>query len=174
MMIGSEVRGQGHRSAPGLVLPRPGGETDISDRLLRLGLRLSAAGIGPAASIRTELTGNVEDLRNGLSASNRRRTRRWVDRGVMVRLGSGRDLPPVADLLVRTAAHQRFDALSLNYLRTLYRELDCSGYVKVFIGELDGVAAVAEVFTGGGGMLDVATGRDAMHSFDSGGSRWAL
>lgn len=57
------------------------------------------------------------------------------------------------DLLACTAAHQQFDPPSLDYLRTLYRELDRGDHVQIFIAELDGVASVAEMFTGCGGVL---------------------
>ena len=137
----------------GLFIQPPDGADDVSDHLLRLGFRTSVAGIAPAASIKIDLTRDVEDIRSGLSFSNRRRTRSWVDRGVTVRLGSERDLASVADLLACTAAHQNFDPLSLDYLHTLYRELDRHGHVHIFIAELDGVPAVAHLFTGCGGTL---------------------
>jgi lipid II:glycine glycyltransferase (peptidoglycan interpeptide bridge formation enzyme) len=143
----------GRRHLSGLFIQPPEGAEDISDHLLRLGFRPSVAGIAPAASIRIDLTRDVEDLRNGLSSSNRRRTRTWADRGVAVRLGSERDLPLVTDLLACTAAHQQFDPPSLDYLRTLDQELDRGDHVQIFIAELDGVAVVAHLFTGCGGVL---------------------
>jgi lipid II:glycine glycyltransferase (peptidoglycan interpeptide bridge formation enzyme) len=143
----------GRRHLSGLFIQPPEGAEDISAHLLRLGFRPSVAGIAPAASIRIDLTRDVEDIRNGLTSSNRRRTRTWADRGIAVRLGSERDLPLVTDLLARTAAHQQFDPPSLDYLRTLYRELGRGDHVQIFIAELDGVAVVAQLFTGCGGVL---------------------
>ena len=143
----------GRRHLSGLFVQPPDQADDISDHLLRLGFRPSVAGIAPAASIRIDLTRDVEDLRDGLTSSNRRRTRTETNRGVTVRLGSERDLPLVAELLACTAAHQQFDPPSLDYLRTLYRELDRGHHVQIFIAELDGVAVVAELFTGCGGVL---------------------
>ncbi len=143
----------GRRHLSGLFVQPPDRADGISDHLLGLGFRPSEAGIAPAASIRIDLTRDVEALRNGLTTSNRRRTRTWADRGVAVRLGCERDLPMVADLLACTAAHQQFDPPSLDYLRTLYRELDRGDHVQIFIAELDGVASVAELFTGCGGVL---------------------
>ncbi|MGH3804160.1 MAG: GNAT family N-acetyltransferase, partial [Pseudonocardiaceae bacterium] len=72
----------GHRHLSGLFVQPPDRADDISDHLLRLGFRPSVAGIAPAASIRIDLTRDVEDLRNGLTSSNRRRTRTWADRGI--------------------------------------------------------------------------------------------
>ncbi|MGH8920693.1 MAG: lipid II:glycine glycyltransferase FemX, partial [Actinomycetes bacterium] len=147
------LAGLGRQHLSGLFVQPPDRADDISDHLLQLGFRPSAAGIAPAASIRIDLTRDVEELYNGLSSSNRRRTRTGADRGVAVRLGAERDLPVVADLLARTAAHQQFDAPSLGYLRTLYREMDRGGHVQIFIAELGGVPVVAELFTGCGGVL---------------------
>lgn len=143
----------GRQQLSGLFIQPPDGADDISENLLRLGFRPSMAGIAPAASIRIDLTRDVEDIRSGLSSSNRRRTRTWADRGVTVRLGGERDVALVADLLACTAAHQRFEALSLDYLHSLYRELNRHGHVHVFIAELDGVPAVAHIFTGCGDTL---------------------
>jgi lipid II:glycine glycyltransferase (peptidoglycan interpeptide bridge formation enzyme) len=143
----------GRRRLSGLFIQPPDGADDISDHLLQLGFRTSVAGIAPAASIRIDLTRDIEDIRNGLSSSNRRRTRACAERGVTVRLGSKRDLALVADLLACTAAHQHFDPLSLDYLHTLYRELNRHGHVHILIAELDGVPAVAHLFTGCGGVL---------------------
>ncbi|MGH3900036.1 MAG: lipid II:glycine glycyltransferase FemX [Pseudonocardiaceae bacterium] len=145
----------GRRRLSGLFVQPPDRADDISERLLQLGFRPSVAGIAPAASIRIDLTRDVEELRHGLTTSNRRRTRAraWADRGVTVRRGGERDLPMVADLLAHTAAHQQFDPPSLSYLRTLYRELHRGDHVHIFIAELAGVAAVAELFTGCGGAL---------------------
>ena len=155
----------GRRHLSGLFIQPPEGAQDISAHLLRLGFRPSVAGIAPAASIRIDLTRDVEEIRNGLTSSNRRRTRTYADRGIAVRLGCERDLPLVTDLLARTAAHQQFDPLSLDYLRTLYRELGRGDHVQIFIAELDGVAAVAHLFTGCGGVL---TSRlTGMHRDDS-------
>jgi lipid II:glycine glycyltransferase (peptidoglycan interpeptide bridge formation enzyme) len=126
---------------------------DISERLLRRGFRRSQAGIAPAASIKIDLAREMEDIRDGLSASNRRRIRTWAVRGVTVGAGDERDLLLLATLFSCTAAYQHFDAPSLDYLRTLYRALDPGGHVAVFIAELNGEPVAAELFTGCGGVL---------------------
>jgi lipid II:glycine glycyltransferase (peptidoglycan interpeptide bridge formation enzyme) len=141
------------RQLTALFVQPPHGAHDISERLLRRGFRRSEAGIAPAASIKIDLTRETDDIRDGLSASNRRRTRTWADRGLTVRAGGAHDLPLLARLLSCTAAHQHFDAPSLDYLQTLYRALDPGGHVAVFIAELNGEAVAAELFTGCGGVL---------------------
>jgi lipid II:glycine glycyltransferase (peptidoglycan interpeptide bridge formation enzyme) len=151
--VDSALANLARRHLSGLFVQPPDGAHDISDHLLRLGFRPSVAGIAPAASIRIDLTREIEDIRDKLNSSNRRRTRTASDRGVTVRLGRERDLPLLADLLASTAAHQHFNPPSLDYLRTLYRELDRGNHVKVFIAEVGGVPAAAELFTGCGGVL---------------------
>lgn len=151
--VSSALAGLARRHLSGLFVQPPEGGRDISEHLVRRGFRPSVAGIAPAASIRIDLTRDIEDIRDGLSSTNRRRTRTWVDRGVTVRMGCEDDLPLVADLLAHTGAHQHFAAPSLDYLGSLYRELDRGGHVQVFLAEVGGVPAVAELFTGCGGVL---------------------
>ncbi|MGH3478920.1 MAG: hypothetical protein ACRDSG_14160 [Pseudonocardiaceae bacterium] len=59
-----------------MFVQSPDQADDISDHLLRLGSRLSVAGIAPAASIRIDLTRDVEDLRDGLTSA--RCTENWT------------------------------------------------------------------------------------------------
>ncbi len=151
----------GRRHLSDLFVQPPDRADDISDHLLQLGFRPSVAGIAPAASIRIDLTRGVEDLRTALTSSNRRRTRTWADRGVAVRLGSERDLPMVADLMACTAAHPQFDPPSLDYLRTLYRELDRGEHVQIFIAELDGVPGGSGTVHRLRGRAHLAADRDA-------------
>lgn len=151
----------GHRHLSGLFVQPPHGADDISDELVQRGFRPSAAGITPAASIAIDLTRDVEDIRNGLTKSNRRSIRSSAARGITVRFGGERDLPLIADLLAHTAAHQHFDPLSLDYIRTMYRELEPGGHVQVFIAEMGGTPVAVELFTGCGGVLKARlTGMD--------------
>lgn len=149
--LSAELADLGHRQLGSLFVQPPEGAADVSDQLLDRGFRPSTAGIAPEASIRIDLTRDLEDIRNGLAKSNRRRTHTWAERGVTVRLGHRGDLPMVAALLARTAVHQKFDPMSLQYIRTLYEELTPAAHV--FVAELDGAAVAAELFTACGGVL---------------------
>lgn len=126
---------------------------EVSDGLRERGFRPSVSEIAPAASIRVDLGRSVEDLRGGMSKGNRRRSRAWAERGVIVRTGSADDLPIVAELIGRTAEHQRFEPLSLDYIATLHRELDAGSHVVVFVAELDGVPVSARLCTVCGGVV---------------------
>lgn len=149
----AELAELGRTQLGSLFVQPPDGADDISDQLRERGFRPSAAGIAPEASIRIDLTQDLEDIRSGLSRSNRRRTHTWAERGVAVRPGFRGDLPLMADLLARTAVHQQFEPLSLDYLRGLYQELAPGGHVEIFVAELDGVPVAAELFTACGGVL---------------------
>jgi lipid II:glycine glycyltransferase (peptidoglycan interpeptide bridge formation enzyme) len=120
---------------------------DVSTGLYARGFRPSTAEIAPPASIRINLRREVDDLRSRLTKANRRRARNWEQRGVSVRVGSADDAALVAELLARTAEHQRFEPLSPDYVQTLYRELDVGGHVIVFIAELDNSAVAALLCT---------------------------
>lgn len=151
--VSAALAGLAHQHLGCLFVQPPAGADDVSDQLATLGFRPSVAGIAPGSSIRIDVTRDVEDIRNAMTKTNRRSTRNAAERGVAVRIGDGRDLPVVADLLACTAAHQHFDPLSLDYLATLYRELTPGEHVTVFIAELDGVPVAMELFTGCGGVL---------------------
>jgi lipid II:glycine glycyltransferase (peptidoglycan interpeptide bridge formation enzyme) len=141
------IEGLGQTRYRALFVQPPVDGHDVSVGLRSRGFRRSAAGIAPGASIRIDLQREVDELRRGLTKANRRRARNWAQRGVTVRVGSPDDAALVADLLARTAEHQQFEPLSLEYIQRLYRELDLDGHVVVFIAELDGVPAAALLCT---------------------------
>jgi lipid II:glycine glycyltransferase (peptidoglycan interpeptide bridge formation enzyme) len=119
-----------------LFVQPPADGQAVSVGLRQRGFRRSQAGIAPAASIGIDLHQTAEELHGGLTKANRRRARNWAQRGVTVRVGTPDDVTVVADLLARTAEHQQFEPLSLDYIKRLYRELDIGGHVVVFIAEL--------------------------------------
>jgi lipid II:glycine glycyltransferase (peptidoglycan interpeptide bridge formation enzyme) len=130
-----------------LFVQPPADAYDVTIGLRERGFRQSRAGIAPSASIRIDLHREVEELHRGLTKANRRRSRNWAQRGVMVRLGRPRDVVVVANLLARSAEHQQFEPLSLEYIQRLYRELEVGGHVVVFIAELDGAPVAALLCT---------------------------
>jgi hypothetical protein len=70
-----------------------------------------------------------------------------------VRLGDEQDLGLLIDLIGHSASHQGYQPLSGDYLRALYRVLASAGHVVLFIGEVNGDALAAELYTACGGML---------------------
>jgi lipid II:glycine glycyltransferase (peptidoglycan interpeptide bridge formation enzyme) len=136
-----------------LFVQPPAGARDISAALRRRGFRRSESGIAPAASIRIDLRRDVEQLRSGLAKANRRRTRRWAERGIRVRVGSPDDVPVVADLVARSAEHQHYEPLSSEYIRILHQQLDAEQHATVFVAEIDGAPAAALLCTRCGGVI---------------------
>lgn len=125
----------------------PEGAAAASAALLARGFRPSDAAIAPAASLRVDLDGGVEDVRGRLSSRLRSWTRSWPSRGVLVRRGDERDVPVLADLLARSAAHHGYTPVSGAYLARLHRELAPGGHVELFVGEVDGRAVAANLVT---------------------------
>jgi len=115
------------------VQPPPGAD-DVSSALLERGFRLSRAGIAPSASVRVDLTVDETQLEAGLDSLLRRWTKRWPHRGVTVRLGEATDLPVLADLLAKSAAHQGYEPLSVDYLKVLYESLAPAGNAALLVG----------------------------------------
>ncbi|MBY8338499.1 GNAT family N-acetyltransferase [Streptomyces spinosirectus] len=153
--VGDELTRLGHGLA-GLFVQPPYGADDVAAHLLGRGFRPSTAGVSPAASVRVDLTGDLKDVLARIRPSNRRSIRGAARRGITVRAGGEDDLPLAAGLLAESAAHHRFEPLSLGYLRVLYRELARDGHVRMFVAELKGVPAAMILCTGCAGTL---TGR---------------
>lgn len=126
---------------------------DVGAGLRGRGFRPSTVGVAPAASVRVDLRRDTDALLADLSKANRRRTRRWAQRGVTVRTGAPADLGDVAELLARTAEHQGFEPLSADYVRRLYRELDADGHAVAFVVELDAEPVAALLCTRSGGTV---------------------
>lgn len=136
-----------------LFVQPPVDADDVSAQLGGMGFRRGESGIAPVASIRVDLRRDIEEIRAGMAKSNRRRSRGWAERGVEVRVGSRDDVPLIAELLARTASHQRFEPVSQEYIKTLHRELDRGGHVVVFVAELDGEPVAARLCTLCGGVV---------------------
>jgi lipid II:glycine glycyltransferase (peptidoglycan interpeptide bridge formation enzyme) len=142
---------------------------DISDGLRALGFRPSGAGIAPAGSYRVDLTPPLEQIRGGFSKRLKSWTNRWESKGVHVRRGDEADLPLLISLMTRTGARQGFRPPSLDYVRTLYRELVALDAAAIFVGEVHGVAVSADLVTVCAGMV-----RGRLGGFDSTGETGKL
>jgi lipid II:glycine glycyltransferase (peptidoglycan interpeptide bridge formation enzyme) len=125
----------------------------LSGELQRLGFRPSRAGIAPTASLRLDLAQDEEMLRAGLRKRLRTWSRSWTKRGVQVRRGTQGDLVLFGRLHAASAQHQGFEPLPSDYVATLYSRLAADGHAELFIGEVDGTAVAARLYTGCGGVL---------------------
>lgn len=140
-----------------MFIQPPEGAEDVSAALLARGFRPSTAGIAPAGSYRLDLTPPLEQIRAGFSKRLKSWTNRWAAKGVRVRHGDESDLALLVELMAETGRRQGFAPPPLDYVRTLYRELDTTGEpnvaVALFVGEVDGVAVSADVVTACAGMV---------------------
>jgi lipid II:glycine glycyltransferase (peptidoglycan interpeptide bridge formation enzyme) len=136
-----------------MFIQPPEGAEDVSAALLARGFRPSKAGIAPAGSYRLDLTPPLDQIRAGFSKRLKYWTNRWPDKGVRVRQGDERDLPLLLRLMDETGRRQGFRPPPLDYVRTLYRELDTVDGVALFVGEVDGVAVSADMVTVCAGMV---------------------
>ena len=135
-----------------LVQPPEGGHVAAA-ALRAAGFRSSAAEVAPAASLHVDISADEEQLRRGLSRRLAQWTRVWGKRGVSVRRATEDDLPILADLLAQTATHQGFDPFDVDYLRTMYRELEPRGHLVAYLGEAHGRPCAMAVLTGCGTVL---------------------
>ncbi len=135
------------------VQPSMGGE-QTSRALTARGFRPSDAGISPSVSLRVNLDVDAAELRRNLPKRMRKRTNQWETSGVTVRLGDAGDLPTLAELIRATGEHHGFHGFNLDYLTTMYRELDHpGGHVVLFVGEFEGRPVAIQLCTGSGGVL---------------------
>jgi hypothetical protein len=152
-----------------LFIQPPEGAQDTSDELLRRGFRPSSAGIAPQGSIRIDLTADLAEIRSRFGKRLKSWTNRWESRGVTVRTGTVEDMPLLAELMAGSAQHQGYTPLPLDYMTALYRELDATGHVVMFVGEVNGVPVAADLMTGCGEMV-----RGRLSGFDRSGEAMRL
>jgi lipid II:glycine glycyltransferase (peptidoglycan interpeptide bridge formation enzyme) len=72
---------------------------------------------------------------------------------VTVRDGDERDIESFAQLMADSARYQGYEPLSADYLLAYVRELAPGGFVKLFVGEIDGRPVAARMYTVCGDVL---------------------
>jgi Acetyltransferase (GNAT) domain len=124
------------------------GTDDVRAMLVALGFRPSSAGIAPVGSVRLDLGRSDEEIRKAFPPRLRSWTRRWPEAGVTVRLGDEDDVPILADLQRKAADSQGYARPARpEYLQRMYAELSRTGNAALFIGEVHGVPATADLVT---------------------------
>jgi lipid II:glycine glycyltransferase (peptidoglycan interpeptide bridge formation enzyme) len=127
---------------------------DVRAALLRHGFRPSTAGIAPIGSVRLDLSVGLDEIRGALPPRLRSFIRRWPAAGVAVRQGDLEDIPVLARLMGTAAEARGYSRPPRpEYLRHLYSELSRTGNAAMFIGEVRGVPATADVVTMCGSMV---------------------
>ncbi len=125
----------------------------MSDELIELGFRPSEVDIAPTATLRIDLSLDLQEIHAGMKRKLRKWSRRWPTCGVTVRTGGKADIPLLADLIAKSAAFQNYQPLSREYIEHLHETLAPSGHAVLFVGELDGEAVAATLYTRCGGVL---------------------
>ena len=125
----------------------------MSDELIELGFRPSEVDIAPTATLRIDLSLDLQEIHAGMKRKLRKWSRRWPTCGVTVRTGGKADIPLLADLIAKSAAFQNYQPLSREYIEHLYETLAPSGHAVLFVGELAGEAVAATLYTRCGGVL---------------------
>jgi lipid II:glycine glycyltransferase (peptidoglycan interpeptide bridge formation enzyme) len=100
-----------------LILQPPLGSDSMTAELTARGYAADAPAVAPTATVRLDLTRDLEDILAGMSSARRRNVRRGEERGIRVRVGSECDLDLFHALHQATARRQGFNALSKGYLR---------------------------------------------------------
>ncbi len=113
--------------------------------LVNRGFKPSPVEIAPSATLLVDLTADLDAILSRMSKGMRNHVRRSQKRGIRVREGSKDDLPIFHRLLSATGQRQRFSIFDLAYFQGMWDILDQSGYIKLFISELDGDAVSAQV-----------------------------
>ncbi len=146
----------GRRRLRMLFVQPPTGAESVSPALSARGFRPSDAAVAPAATLRLDLSRDLDELRSGLAKRLRTWTNRWTARGVTVRLGTAADVSLLAEMVADSGRHQGFAAVSEEYLHTLHRQLTVPHSVcdaVLFVGEVDGTPAAVALFTRCAGVL---------------------
>jgi lipid II:glycine glycyltransferase (peptidoglycan interpeptide bridge formation enzyme) len=131
-----------HRSQYLIVQP-PCEVGALSNRLLRKGFEPSSTHVAPVATVAIDLVKDLDDILAQMKAGTRRNVRLSQRRGITVREGAAGDLPAFHRLLVATGQRQGFSPYPEEYFTEMWRVLDPSGYVRLFVAEYAGEAVSA-------------------------------
>ncbi|MGE5560011.1 MAG: lipid II:glycine glycyltransferase FemX [Chloroflexota bacterium] len=95
-------------------------------------------GVQPRFVMRLDLAKSLEDLLAGMHQKWRYNIRLAERKGVGIRIASRADLRPWYDVLLETAARDRFLVRSYGYFEQLWDYLVERGYARLFLAEYDG------------------------------------
>jgi lipid II:glycine glycyltransferase (peptidoglycan interpeptide bridge formation enzyme) len=120
-----------------IIQPPEGGDA-IAPSLAVRGYALEAPSVAPTATLRIDLSGDLDRIRSGMSAGKRRGLRRSERHGVEVRIGGPEDIDLFQSLYEATARRQGFVPLSATYLRHHWQSLRATGSMQVFFAHHQG------------------------------------
>ncbi len=121
-----------------LVAQPPGRDCDMAALLNQHGFRQSALEVGPTATVRIDVTQDLDAILSQMKAKTRYNIRHGERRGITVREGGQKDVPLFYDALVATSRRQGFMPYPQSYFETMARVFEPSGKLKFFIAAYRG------------------------------------
>jgi lipid II:glycine glycyltransferase (peptidoglycan interpeptide bridge formation enzyme) len=121
-----------------LIIQPPEGGDDIVAQLAERGYTQDAPDVAPSATMRIDLSQSLDQILAGMSSSTRRQIRRSQKLGVEVRTGGRHEVELFHSLYAATARRQRFEPLSLAYLRKQWDVLAADERVQMFFAFHEG------------------------------------
>jgi lipid II:glycine glycyltransferase (peptidoglycan interpeptide bridge formation enzyme) len=121
-----------------LIVQPPEGGDEIAALLAARGYTQDAPDVAPSATMRIDLSQDLDRVLAAMSSSTRRQIRRSQELGVEVRMGGPDDVELFHSLYAATARRQRFEPLSLAYLRKQWDVLAPDERVQMFVASHEG------------------------------------
>jgi len=119
------------------VLPPDNGQT-LARELPRRGFRPSAHELGVTATVRLDLTSDLDAILSQMKSKTRYNIRLGLRQGITVREGSEPDLPTFYQSLLATGQRQSFMPYAQAYFSEMWRALAPHGYIRLFVAEHKG------------------------------------
>jgi lipid II:glycine glycyltransferase (peptidoglycan interpeptide bridge formation enzyme) len=121
-----------------LIVQPPEGGDEIAALLAARGYTPDAPDVAPSATMRIDLSQDLDRVLAAMSSSTRRQIRRSQKLGVEVRTGGRHEVELFHALYAATARRQRFEPLSLAYLRKQWDVLAPDELVQMFFASHEG------------------------------------
>lgn len=116
-----------------LVVQPSDGDSDMMSRLSRHGFRPSALEVGPTATMRIDVTQDLDTILAQMKAKTRYNIRHGERRGITVREGTGQHVSLFYQALVATSQRQGFMPYPQSYFETMARIFEPQGRFRFFI-----------------------------------------
>jgi lipid II:glycine glycyltransferase (peptidoglycan interpeptide bridge formation enzyme) len=121
-----------------LIIQPPESGDEIAARLAERGYTHDAPDVTPSATMRIDLSSDLDRILAAMSSSTRRQIRRSQKLGVEVKMGGRDDVELFHSLHAATARRQRFEPVSLTYLRRQWEVLAPNELVQIFFASHGG------------------------------------
>jgi len=133
-----------------LKVQPPVDRRELEELLARRGYQRSRLDVGPAASVRLDLSRPSEELLASMSQRIRRNIRQSEREGLTVRPGDRDDLPAFCEIIDATARRQGFENYPRAYWERFWDEFAPAGGLRLFVTELHGRVLSALLLIGFG------------------------